>query len=62
MKLSNKKDQDDKEKEEPNQILQKYDIENIKSKLILQKVFDNLSKKKLLKIIKFSNKTKKDWI
>ena len=49
MKLSNKKDQDDKEKEEPNQILQKYDIENIKDKLILQKVFDNLSKKKLLK-------------
>ena len=41
-------------KETPKTILPKNILENIKSKIILKRIFDNLCKKKKLNIIKYN--------
>ena len=43
-----------KEKEENNQIKSNNQLENIKSKYILEKVFDNLEKKRILNMVKYN--------
>ena len=43
---------------EANKVLSKDLIDNIKSKYILQKIFNNLKKKKLLYIIKYNKNIK----
>ena len=48
-----------KEKEERNKIQIKNKLENIKSNLILKKIFDELSKNNSLKIIKYNKKIQK---
>ena len=48
-----------KEKEEKNEINSVAKWENIKSKFILKKIFNNLNKKNLLKIIKYNKNIKK---
>ncbi len=48
-----------KEKEEKNKINSIVKLANIKSKYILKKIFNNLNKKNLLKIIKYNKNIKK---
>ena len=48
-----------KEKEESDEIKKIEKFENLKSKLILKKVFNNLIKKKLLYIVKYNKNIKR---
>ena len=59
MEHSRKQKQENKGKYDSNLIKQNCDIENIKSKFIIQKVLANLTKKNLLEIVKYNNKIKK---